>query len=217
MRQAFQDELNDVNDQLVQMCQRTSTQITDATTALLQVDLAIAERVLESDAEIDHAQLEIDERVLQLMALQAPVATELRVVLSAMRHTADIARMGDLAVHVAKIARMRYPEHTVPESLRETFAAMGRSAASIGVKASEVIRTRDLAKASQLDEDDDEMDRLHRSLFTTMFDKTDASPDSRTIETAVDVALLGRYYERFADHAVEVASNVQYLVTGTSA
>ena len=210
MREAYRERLDEVNGRLVGMIRKAGDQIRFSTTALLEVDLELAERVLSSDSEINRDQLEIDEQVLELMATQGPVASELRTVTAALRTTSDAERMGDLAVHVAKIARMRYPEHAVPEELRATFGAMGQTAADMADKASEVLRKLDLAAAAELALDDNEMDRLHRSLFLVLLDEE----WNRGVEVAVDIALLGRYYERFADHAVEIATNVRYMVTG---
>jgi phosphate transport system protein len=163
-----------------------------------------------ADVGLNRDQLEIEELILELVATQAPVAGDLRAVLAAQRSSSDIERMGDLAVHVAKVARMRYPEVAVPDEFRTTFKDMGRTAEAMAAKAGAVLGTRDLEGAAELASDDDEMDRLHRSLFVVIFD----DDWTRGVEVAVDVALLGRYYERFADHAVNVAANVRYMVTG---
>jgi phosphate transport system protein len=210
MREHFQEQLDEITGRLVGMTRKAGEQISAATRALLDADIQLADQTVAADASINRDQLEIDEHVLEMMALQAPVAGDLRAALSALRSTSDLERMGDLAVHVAKIARMRYPESAVPEEFRATFRHMGQTAEAMANKAGVVLRLRDLDGAAELAKDDDEMDRLHRSLFVTMFD-----PNwRRGVEVAVDMALLGRYYERFADHAVHIAVNVRYLVTG---
>lgn len=210
MREAFDGQLDHVTGRLVGMTRKTGEQIRIATHALLDADLDSAETVVSSDDAVDRDQREIDEMVLDVMARQGPVAGDLRVVTSALRTTADLERMGELAVHVAKVARMRYPDHAVPEELRPTFAQMGKTAEEMVDKAGTVLRTHDLASADELETDDNQMDQLHRSLFVVLLD--DAW--NRGIEAAVDIALLGRYYERFADHAVEISTNVRFLVTG---
>jgi phosphate transport system protein len=210
MREHFQEQLDEITGRLVGMTRKAGEQINAATTALLEADIQLADQTVAADASINRDQLEIDEQVLELMALQAPVARDLRATLSAMRNTADLERMGDLAVHVAKIARMRYPQVAIPEEFRATFRDMGKTAEAMANKAGSVLRLRDLDAAAELAKDDDEMDRLHRSLFRVMFDRD----WDRGVEVAVDIALLGRYYERFADHAVHIAVNVRYLVTG---
>jgi phosphate transport system protein len=210
MRQAYQEQLEDVTSRLIGMTRKAGEQIRTATAALLEADIQLADRTVAADVGLNRDQLEIEELILELVATQAPVAGDLRAVLSAQRSSSDIERMGDLAVHVAKVARMRYPEVAVPDEFRTTFKDMGRTAEAMAAKAGAVLATRDLEGAAELASDDDEMDRLHRSLFVVIFD--DAW--TRGVEVAVDVALLGRYYERFADHAVNVAANVRYMVTG---
>lgn len=210
MRDAYREQLDAVTGRLIGMVRKAGEQMRWATKALLSADLSLAEKVVAADPSINRDQLEIDEQIIELMATQSPVASDLRFVTSALRTTADIERMGDLAVHVAKIARMRYPDYAVPEELRNTFALMGSTAENMADKASSVLRSRDLESASELARDDNEMDQLHRSLFLALLDDN----WDRGIEAAVDIALLGRYYERFADHAVEIAGNVRYLVTG---
>jgi phosphate transport system protein len=210
MRQAYQEQLDDVTSRLIGMTRKAGEQIRTATAALLEADIQLADRTVAADVDLNRDQLEIEELILELVATQAPVAGDLRAVLSAQRSSSDIERMGDLAVHVAKVARMRYPEVAVPDEFRTTFKDMGRTAEAMAAKAGAVLATRDLEGAAELASDDDEMDRLHRSLFVVIFD----DDWTRGVEVAVDVALLGRYYERFADHAVNVAANVRYMVTG---
>ncbi|MGH8775753.1 MAG: phosphate signaling complex protein PhoU [Jiangellaceae bacterium] len=210
MRKAYQEQLDDVTARLIGMTRRAGDQIRSATAALLEADIQLADQTVAADVELNRDQFEIAELILELVATQAPVAGDLRNVLAAQGSSADIERMGDLAVHVAKVARMRYPDIAVPEEFRTTFKDMGRTAEAMAAKAGAVLRLRDLEAAAELASDDDEMDRLHRSLFVVIFD----DDWSRGVEVAVDVALLGRYYERFADHAVNVAANVRYLVTG---
>ena len=142
-----------------------------------------------------------------------PVATDLRIVVTSLRMSADLERSGDLAQHVAKLARLRYPERAVPHDLHATILEMGQLAQRLMAKAAEVIITKDVDLALQLEQDDDAMDLLHRTLFQHLMDDR----WKHGIETAVDVTLLGRYYERFADHAVSVAKRVVYLVTGEHA
>jgi phosphate transport system protein len=210
MRDAYHEQLDAMNGRLVGMTRKAGEQMELATKALLGADLDAAEKTVAGDTVINRDQVEVDEQIIEVMATQGPVAGDLRVVTAALRITADIERMGDLAVHIAKIARMRYPDHAVPEELRGTFTSMGTTAVEMAAKAGRVIKTRDLESAAELALDDNEMDRLHRSLFLVLLD----DDWDRGVEAAVDIALLGRYYERFADHAVEIAGDVRYLVTG---
>jgi len=210
MRDAFHDELDSVGQTLIGMGQKVGRAMELATTALLTADLKLAEQVIADDDLIDSMQHELDAKTLNLLARQQPVAGDLRTLVTSLRMSADLERMGDLAHHVAKLARMRYPATAVPPELALTIQEMGNVAKRIIEKATRVIETHDLAAALQLEKDDDEMDKLHRKLFLTLLD--DAWPHG--IETAIDMTLLGRYYERCADHAVSVARRVYFLVTG---
>ncbi len=182
----------------------------DATSALLTVDLNSAEKVIAADDVIDEIQHELDARTINLMARQQPVASDLRTLVTSLRMSADLERMGDLAHHVAKQARMRYPNSAVPAELVPTITAMGLVADKIVDKLSSVMEHRDTVRALEIETDDDEMDKLHRELIGILL--ADNWPHG--IETAIDMTLLGRYYERFADHAVSISRRVYFLVTG---
>lgn len=210
MREVFERELTQVGSLLVTMSDLVSDAIATASTALLESDRERAERVIAADGTIDAIQDDIDARCLEMLALQAPVATDLRVVVTALRIGATLERMGDLACHIAKQARMRYPNLGVPEVLLPTFAEMGLIATRLSEDAGRVIATRDLELAKRIPLQDDRMDELHRSVFTAVLDESwPADPRS-----TVDVTLCSRYYERFGDHAVSVAGRMQFLVTG---
>ena len=184
-----------------------------ATKALLEADLALAEEVIAEDDLIDGLHHDLDARILNLMARQQPVAGDLRRLVTSIRMSADLERMGDLAHHVAKLARMRYPACAVPPELVLTIQEMGNVADRIITKTTGLINSNDTLTAMQFEKDDDEMDKLHRKLFEILLDDNWA----HGIETAIDMTLLGRYYERCADHAVSVARRVYFLVTGTYA
>lgn len=209
MRATFHGELNHVSDGLVEMTRLAGSAISRATTALLDADLALAESVIVADEHLDALQRDVEDRAVDLLARQSPVATDLRVLVTSLRMSADLERMGDLARHVAKVARLRYPDSAIPPELRATVLQMGQVAERIVAKAGSVIASRDLEIAGELEQDDDEMDRLHRHVFEVLLDGW-----QHPIETAVDVTLCGRFYERFADHAVSVARRVVFLVTG---
>jgi phosphate transport system protein len=210
MRSAFHQELDHLADSLVEMADLVGTAMGEATRALLEPDLALAEKVISGDAAIDALQRQLDNRAVVLLAQQQPVATDLRVVVSTLRMSMTLERMGDLARHVAQVARLRYPKPAVPEQLRTVVARMGEVAEAVAHKASEVIRTRDLALAAQLEQDDDELDELHRQMFSLLVELgAEVGPGA-----IVDVTLLSRYFERFGDHAVNIAQRVEFLVTG---
>jgi phosphate transport system protein len=211
VRNVYQDELSGLVDTLVEMTQLAESAMTRATTALLDADRELAETVISADRRIDDLQRDLEERAVDVLARQSPVATDLRVVVTALRMSSSLERMGDLARHVAKLARLRYPDAVVPAELRGTVLQMGQVAERIVAKAGSVIATRDLEMAAQMEVDDDEMDRLHRQVFEQLLARTWDHPT----EVAVDLTLCSRYYERFADHAVSVAKSVLFLVTGS--
>ncbi len=210
MRLAYDEELIAVNEDLVQMTHLVGSAMNRATQALLDADLDIAEQVIASDAQVDALTGAIEERCFDLVALQQPVARDLRIIIGALRIAASLERMGDLAEHVAKQARMRYPRPAIPAELRETFAEMGGLAEAIVAKTGAVIASKDVSLAADIAAHDEDMDRLHRELFTIVL-----SPSwTHGIEAAIDVTLLSRYYERYADHAVSVTRRVVTIVTG---
>jgi phosphate transport system protein len=210
MRNAFHDELDAIGTTLLQMAGLVKIAMNDATTALLTVDLNAAEKVIAADDVIDEIQHELDARTINLMARQQPVASDLRTLVTSLRMSADLERMGDLAHHVAKQARMRYPNSAVPAELMPTITAMGIVADKLIDKLSSVMEHRDTVRALEIETDDDEMDKLHRDLISILL----AEDWPHGIETAIDMTLLGRYYERFADHAVSISRRVYFLVTG---
>ena len=181
-----------------------------ATHALLTADLALAEKVIQEDDLVDTTHHQLDSQTIDLMARQQPVAIDLRALVASLRMSADLERMGDMARYIAKLARMRYPATAVPPELLLTVQEMGRVASKIAEKAINIIDTRDTDAARSLERDDDAMDILHRKLFATLLDTN----WSHGIESAIDMTLIGRYYERFADHAVSISRRVYYLVTG---
>ena len=210
MRAQYHEELEDINACLVELANSVGSAMSTATTALLDADVALADRVIAGDEHIDAVRESIEQRCFALLARQQPVATDLRTVTAAMRIVADLERMGDLAVHVAKVARMRFPDPAVPQEVRPLFLEAGHIAESLVSKTATVIAKLDVEAAAQLEAEDDLMDQVHRQLFRELL--SDAWPHG--MEQAIDITLLGRYYERFADHAVSVARRVVYLVTG---
>lgn len=210
MREQFETDLQSINDELVEMTRLVGSAMSRATTALLDADLSLAESVIAADEQVDALHAELEERALILLARQAPVATDLRVLIAGLRMSADLERMGDLARHIAKVARLRYPVSAIPPELRGTVLEMGTIAEALVVKTGSVIAGRDLTLAKELETDDDAMDKLHRSLFGRLL----APEWEYGVESAIDITLLGRYYERYADHAVAVARRVVFLVTG---
>jgi len=213
IRSAYQDELDGVSQSLVDLTNMVTASMVKASKAVQSADLTLAEEVIASDIKIDDFQHELDARIIDIIARQQPVATDLRALVTAMRMSADLERMGDLAHHIAKVARLRHPDRAIPESLILPFTEMGHVAEKLSIMVAAVITTRDTEMALQVERDDDEMDDLHKKVIATIIkDETGLS-----IESAIDLTLLGRYYERYADHAVSVARRVYFLVTGTFA
>ena len=211
MRDAFHEDLDAIDQSLVEMSELAANAMLRATKAILEADLALAEEVISEDERIDSLHHDLDNRILTLMARQQPVAGDLRTLVASIRMSSDIERMGDLAHHIAKLARMRFPACAIPPELVFIIQEMGSVAQEIVKKTTGIINSRDTKAAIELEKDDDAMDKLHRKLFEILLD--DKWPHG--IETAIDMTLIGRYYERYADHAVSVARRVYFLVTGT--
>jgi phosphate transport system protein len=210
MRTAYHDQLDALTAQLGEMCGKAGVAMERATRALLQADLMLSEQVITDHEQISAMSVRAEEAAFVLLALQAPVAGDLRAIVSSIQIVADVDRMGALALHVAKIARRRHPQHALPEEVNGYFAEMGRVAVELGNAAQEVVVSGDPDKAARLREEDDAMDDLHRHLFSVLMDRD----WKHGVAAAVDVTLLGRFYERFADHAVEVGRRVIFQATG---
>ena len=210
MRDQYYEQLDAIVDDLVNLTGTVRRAVADATKALLEADAQIAESVIAGDKDIDEATEIIEERALLLLATQQPVATDLRQLVATLRMLTDLQRMGDLSVHVAKVARRRMPDSAVPQHLHPTITAMAAVADSMIDSASRIVADRNVDAAGQLENEDDEMDRLRKDLLRSLL----GDSWSYGVEPAVDLALLGRYYERIGDHAVSMARRVVYLVTG---
>ncbi|MDH6196965.1 phosphate transport system protein [Mycobacterium frederiksbergense] len=210
MREAFRDELAALSGQLAEMCGLAVSAMERATRALLECDLSLAEEVIDDHECIADRNRRIEEAAFRLLVLQQPVASELRLVVASMHIAADVDRMGALAVHVASVARLRHPECAVPDEVRASFAEMGAQSVQLARTAQEVLLSRDPDAAARLRDEDDAVDIEHRHLFTLLLDRNWHDG----VCSAVDVALLGRYYERFADHAVEIGKRVVFEATG---
>lgn len=210
MRDTYHEQLDSVGHTLVEMAGLVGQAMQRATRALLDCDLAVAEGVISADDAVDSLHHELDVRALDLMARQQPVAGDLRTLVTSLRMSTDLERMGDLARHIAKIARMRYPDCAVPEQLRETIGQMGEIGVELASRLAKIIEGKDIAAAQTLDAEDDAVDRLHRAVFAELLRR--GAPYEA--ETAIDVTLISRYYERYADHAVSVAKRLVFLVTG---
>lgn len=210
MREVFQQELREVQDRLVEISDLVANSIENATEAFNTSNVALAETVIADDDKIDALAAELDELAIQILARQQPVARDLRIVVSALRISASLERMGDMAEHIAQLARYRFPEKVVPKGLRSTFRDMGALDVEIARKLTELLKSEDLEIAEYIRNEDDKVDALHLSVFDKVLGET---WKGEAVDT-VDATLASRYHERFADHAVSIAKKVQYLATG---
>jgi len=210
MREVFQQELAEVQERLVEIAALVETSIDNATRAFNESNVALAEAVIADDDKIDEAAIALDELAINILARQQPVARDLRIVVSALRISASLERMGDMSEHIAQLARYRFPDKVVPKSLRATFAELGQLDVQIARKLTQLLRTEDVRLAEEIRNDDDRIDALHLSVFDKVLGET---WKGGAVDT-VDATLASRYHERFADHAVSIAKKVQYLATG---
>lgn len=210
MRTIFEAELRSLGTDLVTMSTRVESAIAAAGVALLTPDLTVAESVITDDLAIDALQSELDERCVLILAKQQPVASDLRTVVSALRMSASLERMGDLARHIAAVARLRFPASAIPADLATTYKELNEAAVRVSSRVTAMLDAHDLVLAAQIEEDDDELDSLHLATFAHLL-----HPEaSWTPQQTIDITLTARYYERFGDHAVSVARRMVYLVTG---
>jgi phosphate transport system protein len=210
MRTVYYEELSSLSAEVGEMCGLAADAMEHATQALLGADLSVAEQVIADHEHIVAMSKRTEARAIKLLALQQPVAGDLRTIVGTIHIGADIERMGALAVHVATISRLRHPECALPDDVRDCFSKMGTTAVQLARTAQEVLSSRDPDKAARLRDQDDAVDAVHRHLFTLLIDQEWQDG----VCSAVDVALLGRFYERFADHAVEIGRRVVFEATG---
>ena len=210
MREVFQAELRELQDGLVEIAELVAFSMDKATRAFNESNVTLAEETIGDDDRIDELAITLDELAITILARQNPVARDLRIVVSALRISASLERMGDMAAHIAQLARYRFPDKVVPKSLRPTFAEMGKLDVEIAHKLTELLRTQDVALAETIRNEDDKIDALHLAVFDKVLGET---WKGATVDT-VDATLASRYHERFADHAVSISKKVQYLATG---
>ncbi len=210
MREVFQQELREVQDRLVEIAALVEVAIENATRAFNESNVSLAEKVIAEDDKIDNAARALDELAINILARQQPVARDLRIVVSALRISASLERMGDLSEHIAQLARYRFPDKVVPKSLRDTFHELGALDVAIAKKLTELLKSEDIKLAEEIRNDDDRIDELHVGVFDAVLGET---WKGAAVDT-VDATLASRYHERFADHAVTIAKNIQYLATG---
>lgn len=210
MRDVFQQELQEVQQRLVEIAELVADAMRKGTTAFQESDIALAEQVIEEDARIDELALTLDELAIQILARQQPVARDLRVVVSALRISASLERMGDMAEHLAQLTRYRFPDKVIAKGLRSTFKEMGELDIKIAEKLIKMLKTQDMKFVDAIRDIDDKIDALHLSVFSKVLDQAWGGTSMDT----VDATLASRYYERFSDHAISIARKVKYLSTG---
>ncbi|BDU11477.1 phosphate transport system regulatory protein PhoU [Aurantimicrobium sp. INA4] len=210
MRDVFQQELQEVQQRLVEIAELVAEAMRKATTAFQDSDITLAEEVIEEDAHIDELALTLDELAIQILARQQPVARDLRVVVSALRMSANLERMGDMAEHLAQLTRYRFPDKVIAKGLRSTFKEMGEIDIQIAEKLIKMLKSQELKQLEKIRDLDDKIDSLHLSVFDKVLSDTWAGTSMDT----VDATLASRYYERFSDHAISIARKVAYLSTG---
>lgn len=210
MREVFHQSLEDVQGRLVEIAELVTVAIDKATRAFGTSDVSLAEEVIEADAVIDEKAIELDELAIEILARQQPVARDLRIVVSALRMSASLERMGDIAEHIAQLTRMRFPERAIPKGLKSTFLRMGELDVEAARQLAELLRTQDGDLIEQIRSADDKLDELHVSVFEKVLSDSWQGEAAAT----VDATLASRYHERFGDHAVSVAKKVAYLSTG---
>ncbi len=210
VREAFHGDLTQLGQQLAGMSTAAAASMRGATRALLDADLALAEQVMGADAELDVQRAQCEEQAYALLALQAPVARDLRTVLAATYCAEKIERMGDLAAHIADAARFAHPGHAVPAELADTFAKLGEVTANMADRLAELITVPTAGAFAELDAIDSEVDRMHAGVLATI----SAADFAHGPQVAASLALVARFYERFADQAVSTAKRLDFAATG---
>jgi phosphate transport system protein len=210
MREVFQDQLREVQDRLVEMAESVTQIIDDASSAFIKSDVALADRAIALAEANENKALTLDELVIRILARQSPVSRDLRILVSALRISASLERMGALAGHIAAIARYRYPGSAVPSALKATFEEMGKLDIDLAKKIAKILRSTDADEARAIQAQDERVDQLHRHVFDVVLGEEWKENAMYT----VDVTLASRYHERFADHVVDISSKISYLTTG---
>lgn len=212
MREVFQQELREVRDRLVQIAELVETAIQQATTAFGSSDVALAEQVIDGGEQVDQLAAELDELTIDILARQQPVASDLRLMVGALRMSASLERMADLAQHIAQLARYRYPESAIPQGLRKTFAKMGAIDTQMAAKLVELLRDPDQRLIDEIRDLDDALDELHAKVF----EKVLSDKISTDTTGVVDATLASRYHERFGDHAVNITKQINFFLSGAA-
>lgn len=211
MSEVFQKELTEVQDRLGDLSESITEIMEKASMAFLTSDVKRADEAIALAEVNEERALAIDEMAIRILSRQSPVARDLRVLVSALRISASLERMGALAGHIATIARFRFPDSAVPQNLIKTFAEMGALDVALSRKLTQLLRNTDVDLARSIQAEDERVDELHRSVFDLVLSENWKENAMFT----VDVTLASRYHERFADHVVDISAKVAYLTTGS--
>ena len=210
MREVFQTELKEVQHRLVEMAGDVTRIMEQASAAFTKSDVTMADQALASADAVHEKALQLDELAIRILARQSPVSRDLRILVSALRISASLERMGALAGHIAQIARFRFPGSAIPASLLPTFEEMGKLDIQLGKKVQQLLENTDVDLAKSIQAEDERVDELHRHIFDVVL----GDDWKENAMYTVDVTLASRYHERFADHVVDISSKVSYLTTG---
>lgn len=210
MREVFQTQLQEVQVRLVEMAEDTVRIMEKSTKAFTESNVQLADEAIAIADQTGNKALALDELVIRILAKQSPVARDLRILVSALRISASLERMGALAGHIAAIARYRFPGSAIPDALKATFIEMGHLDVELGKKCVQLLRNTDVDLARDIQAEDARIDELHRHVFDVVLSE---EWDENAMFT-VDVTLASRYHERFADHVVDISAKVSYLTTG---
>jgi phosphate transport system protein len=210
MRDAFHRELEALDQEIVRMGAVVERATEDATRALVECDTALAQKVRDGDEEIDRIFLDIEKRSLALLAQQAPVAGDLRLIVAILRVVNDLERTGDLAYNIAKLVQMEGFCEPGPKAIHSLVSDLGEAAGHLVSRAIDAWVTKDEALAADLARQDDRIDELHARLIQSLLELNDQA----SVGPAIRLAMVGRYFERIGDHAVNMGERVRYFVTG---
>lgn len=210
MRTLFTAEMSELEADLVAMSRHVESAIARASEALLTQNVELAQAVIADDVKLDEMESTVDERCVLLIAQQQPVGMDLRTIISSLRISAALERMGDLAQHIAEAARRAYPDSAIPDHHRQIIEDMCTAAKKAAAEVVELLETRDMNVAAGIVSDDDTLDDLHSQAYRVLIDESYSGSTQETL----DIALLARFFERFGDHAVGVSRRIVYLVTG---
>lgn len=210
MRELYKQNLSQLGEELERMSHNVTRAIERATRALREGDVSLAEQTIDADERLDEAAQRIDESCVSLLARQAPVARDLRLILAALRLSQTMERQGDLARHIAVIARASFPQHSISEVVEPILSKMCDAALTQARRTEELVDTQNLELAVTIQDEDDALDDLLVDLKRLVADDS----VQLTHQQVVDTTLAGRFLERFGDHAVSIARRVAFIVEG---